>query len=95
VIHTIILITLLYAALKALFKRKPKDFMEGRLVGAPTHAASEMRGTIEESTRLIREQLARTRELALAERDRIDAHRAKQYYADIAKQRAKFERDLI
>jgi len=89
--HTIILITLLYAALKALFKRKPKDFMEGRL----THAASDMRGTIEESTRLMREQFARNREMALAERDRIDAHRAKQYYAGIVRQRAKFERDLI
>jgi hypothetical protein len=95
VIHTTIIIVLIYAALKALFKRKPKDFMEGRLVGAPTYAASDMRGTIEESTRLMREQLARTREMALAERDRIDAHRAKRYYADIAKQRAKFERDLI
>jgi hypothetical protein len=91
VIHTIILITLLYAALKALFKRKPYQI---QLVSR-THAASDMRGTIEESTRLMREQLERTREMALAERDRIDAHRAKQYYADIAKQRAKFERDLI
>jgi hypothetical protein len=93
-IHTIILIVLAYAAIRAIFRRKPKDFMEGRLVHR-THAARESGGTIEESTRLMREQFARNREESLAARDRIDAHNAKLYYADIAKQRAKFERDLI
>jgi hypothetical protein len=31
-IHNIILLVLAYAAIRAIFKRKPKDLMEGRLV---------------------------------------------------------------
>jgi len=93
--HTFILIVLLFAALKAIFKRltRPTPY-EMQLVSRPP-ATRESRGTIEESTRLMREQSARTREMMLDARDRIDAHNAKLYYADCAKRRAKFERDLI
>jgi len=89
-IHTIILITLVYAAIRAIFKRKPYQI---QLVSRPS-AAHDSGSTIEESTRLMHEQFDRSREMALASRDRIDAHRAKQYHADCAKMRAMFERNL-
>jgi hypothetical protein len=94
-IHTVILLVLVYAALKAIFKRLTRPAPYKMQLVSRTYAAHESGSTIEESTRLMREQLERTREMALASRDIVDAHRAKQYYADCAKRRAKFERDLI
>lgn len=86
-IHTIILLVLAYAVLKAIFKRKPKDFMEGRLVGRPTHAASEIRGTIITHSEID--------DIRHRSRDLIDAYETAWYRADCAKRREKFERDLI
>jgi hypothetical protein len=77
----IILILLVCVALKVIFRRKPKDFMEGRLV----HRSAAATLSIEESTRLMREQFARNRELALATRDALDAYESKYYREHLAR----------